>query len=257
MKKYRGYLIDLDGTIYKGKKSIDAAKRFIDNLKKNQIPFLFVTNNTTKKAFEVVEFLKVHHNIIVDENNIYTNAMATADYLIQDANSDDKSVYVVGENGLKNEIAKNGFDLFVENPNYVVVGLDWDVTYEKLARATLLIQNGAKFIGTNIDTNIPNERGMLPGAGALVDFIKYATRTEPIIIGKPETLILKKALQKIGLKKDEVIMVGDNYDTDIKAGIRFGIDTLIVYTGVSDKNYVNKQITNPTYEVKSLDEWKL
>ncbi|MCF6515838.1 TIGR01457 family HAD-type hydrolase [Lactobacillus sp. S2-2] len=257
MKNYKGYLIDLDGTIYKGKESIDAAKRFIDKLKDKHIPFLFVTNNTTKKAYEVVDFLKKYHNIVVNESNVYTNAMATADYLAQDANVEDKSAYVIGEDGLKDAVSKKGFNLFIDNPKYVVIGLDWDVTYEKLTRATLLIQNGAKFIGTNIDTNIPNERGMLPGAGALVDFVKYSTQKNPVIIGKPETLILNKALEKLQLNKDEVIMVGDNYNTDIKAGINFGIDTLIVYTGVSNSSFVDKQLNKPTYEVNSLDTWEV
>lgn len=257
MVNYKGYLIDLDGTIYKGTKSINAAKRFIDNLKQENIPFLFVTNNTTKKAYEVVEFLAKHHNILVEEKNIYTNAMATADYLDQNSELACKSAYVIGENGLKDAIARKGFDLYQSKPEYVVVGLDWDMTYEKMAQAVLLIQSGSKFIGTNIDTNIPNERGMLPGAGSLVDFIQYATQTNPTIIGKPETLILEKALKKIRLEKNEVIMVGDNYNTDIKAGINFGIDTLIVYTGVSNKNDVDKQTKKPTFEVNSFDEWEV
>ena len=256
MKKYAGYMIDLDGTIYRGKEKIPAAKRFIERLQEHDIPFLFVTNNSTQAPIKVVENLANNFDIHVKEENVYTSALATADY-IADLNKDKRSVYVIGEVGLKQAILDKGFRFEETNPDYVVVGLHYDVTYHKFELATLAIKRGAKFIGTNADTNLPNERGLVPGAGSVIALVECSTQQKATYIGKPETIIMEKALERLGLPKDEVVMVGDNYMTDIKAGINFGIDTMLVYTGVSTRELVRKQEIAPTIELRSLDEWKV
>lgn len=256
MKKYAGYMIDLDGTIYRGKEKIPAAKRFIERLQEHDIPFLFVTNNSTQAPIKVVENLANNFDIHVKEENVYTSALATADY-IADLNKDKRSVYVIGEVGLKQAILDKGFRFEETNPDYVVVGLDYDVTYHKFELATLAIKRGAKFIGTNADTNLPNERGLVPGAGSVIALVECSTQQKATYIGKPETIIMEKALERLGLPKDEVVMVGDNYMTDIKAGINFGIDTMLVYTGVSTRELVRKQEIAPTIELGSLYEWKV
>lgn len=256
MKKYAGYMIDLDGTIYRGKEKIPAAKRFIERLQEHDIPFLFVTNNSTQTPIKVVENLANNFDIHVKEENVYTSALATADY-IADLDKDKRSVYVIGELGLKQAILDKGFRFEETNPDYVVVGLDYDVTYHKFELATLAIKRGAKFIGTNADTNLPNERGLVPGAGSVIALVECSTQQKATYIGKPETIIMEKALERLGLPKDEVVMVGDNYMTDIKAGINFGIDTMLVYTGVSTRELVRKQEIAPTIELGSLDEWKV
>ena len=256
MKKYAGYMIDLDGTIYRGKEKIPAAKRFIERLQEHDIPFLFVTNNSTQAPIKVVENLANNFDIHVKEENVYTSALATADY-IADLNKDKRSVYVIGEVGLKQAILDKGFRFEETNPDYVVVGLDYDVTYHKFELATLAIKRGAKFIGTKADTNLPNERGLVPGAGSVIALVECSTQQKATYIGKPETIIMEKALERLGLPKDEVVMVGDNYMTDIKAGINFGIDTMLVYTGVSTRELVRKQEIAPTIELGSLDEWKV
>lgn len=256
MKKYAGYMIDLDGTIYRGKEKIPAAKRFIERLQEHDIPFLFVTNNSTQAPIKVVENLANNFDIHVKEENVYTSALATADY-IADLNKDKRSVYVIGEVGLNQAILDKGFHFEETNPDYVVVGLDYDVTYHKFELATLAIKRGAKFIGTNADTNLPNERGLVPGAGSVIALVECSTQQKATYIGKPETIIMEKALERLGLPKDEVVMVGDNYMTDIKAGINFGIDTMLVYTGVSTRELVRKQEIAPTIELGSLDEWKV
>ncbi len=256
MKKYAGYMIDLDGTIYRGKEKIPAARRFIERLQEHDVPFLFVTNNSTQAPAKVVENLAENFDIHVSEDNVYTSALATADY-IADLDESRRSVYVIGELGLKQAILDRGFHFEETTPDYVVVGLDYDVTYHKFELATLAIKRGAKFIGTNADTNLPNERGLVPGAGSVIALVECSTQQKATYIGKPETIIMEKALKRLGLKKDEVVMVGDNYMTDIKAGINFGIDTMLVYTGVSTRELVAKQEIAPTIELGSLDEWKV
>ncbi len=256
INSYGGYLIDLDGTIYRGKEKIPAAKRFIERLQEHNIPFLFLTNNTTKTPEDVAKNLRDNHDIKAEASNVYTAALATADYLDGIADQKHRKVYIIGELGLKRAILSKGFEMDEDNPDYVVAGLDYDVTYHKFEIATLAIKKGAKFIGTNADTNLPNERGLVPGAGSVIALLERSTQQQALYVGKPETIIMEKALAVTGLSKDQVVMVGDNYMTDISAGINFGIDTLLVYTGVSTKELVAKQDIKPTHEVDSFDEWQ-
>ena len=172
---YQAYFIDLDGTTYKGKKRIPAAARFIKRLQSAGKQVLFVTNNSTRSPQFVADNLAQNHAINVGPENIYTTALAAADYLDQIAGKR-RSVYVVGESGLREALAAKGFKDDDQDPDFVVVGLDSHVTYEKLEKAVLLIRAGAKFIGTNADSNLPNERGMVPGAGSLVKLVEYATQ---------------------------------------------------------------------------------
>lgn len=253
--RFKGYLIDLDGTIYLGKVGIPAGKRFIERLQEKKVPYLFVTNNTTKTPKKVQERLRDEFDIFVKEEEIYTATLATVDYLLADNKG--KKVYVVGEYGLKSALLEAGFVFDEENPDYVVVALDTDLTYEKVVKATLAIQKGATFIGTNADKNIPTERGLLPGAGSVVTFVESATQVKPIMIGKPETIIMEKALARLNLPKEEVMMVGDNYSTDIMAGIQSEIATLLVTTGFTPKEEVPQLPIAPTAVVSSLDEWEI
>jgi len=250
---YQGYLIDLDGTIYEGKKRIPAGERFVHQLQERQIPYLFVTNNTTRRPETIQAMLAEQFNIVTPLETIYTASLATIDYM-NDLGKD-KTVYVIGEDGLKSAIYEAGYVEDTNNPAYVVVGLDTDLTYEKLTIATLAIQKGATFIGTNPDKNIPTERGLLPGAGSLIAMVETATQTQPIFIGKPEAIIMEKAVAHIGLSKEEVLMVGDNYETDIRSGIQNGIDSLLVLSGFTPKAAVPTLPVAPTYVVDSLDEW--
>lgn len=250
---YKGYLIDLDGTMYNGADPILAAPRFIQRLQDKQIPFLFVTNNTTKTQKDVVDNLRINFDIHVTEEHIYTGSLATAKYM-KKLNKGNK-VFTIGETGLKDALAESGFIEDKQNPDFVVVALDRQATYTDFEIATLAIQKGAHFIATNKDTNMPSEKGMVPGAGSLAALVIAATRVEPTFIGKPEAIIMDEALETIGLKKEEVVMVGDNYETDILAGIRNEIDTLLVYTGFTTPEDLTSEMEQPTHQVDSLDEW--
>ena len=252
---YKGYLIDLDGTIYLGNEPIEAGKRFVDRLKAADIPFLFVTNNTTKTPDAVKDRLSKQFDIDVPSETIYTASLATVDYM-KDKNLGNK-VYVIGETGLKDAIFSSGFVLDEENPDYVVVALDTELTYEKLAVATLAIHKGAHFIGTNPDKNIPTDRGLMPGAGSLIASIEISTQTSATYIGKPESIMMEKALERLNLSRMDVMMVGDNYETDIRAGIDNDIDSLLVLTGFTKEKDVPTLPIAPTHVVNSLDEWQV
>ncbi|SEK76924.1 4-nitrophenyl phosphatase [Carnobacterium iners] len=252
---YKGYLIDLDGTMYNGTEPILAAPRFIKRLQDKQVPFLFVTNNTTKTQEEVMDNLQTNFGITVTEDHIYTGSLATAKYM-KKLNKGNK-VFAIGETGLKDALTKAGFIEDKKNPDFVVVALDREATYTDFETATLAIQKGAQFIATNKDTNMPSEKGMVPGAGSLVALVVAATRVEPTFIGKPESIIMGEALEAIGLKKEEVVMVGDNYETDILAGIQNDIDTLLVYTGFTKPEDLTLDMKKPTHSIHSLDEWTI
>ncbi len=252
---YKGYLIDLDGTIYQGKTRIPAGERFIKRLQERGIPYLLVTNNTTRTPEMVQSMLANQFHVETGIETIYTATMATVDYM-NDMNRG-KTAYVIGETGLKSAIAAAGYVEELENPAYVVVGLDSQVTYEMLAIATLAIQKGALFIGTNPDLNIPTERGLMPGAGALNALLEAATRVKPVFIGKPNAIIMNKSLEVLGIQRSEAVMVGDNYLTDIMAGIQNDIATILVTTGFTRPEEVPTLPIQPDHVLSSLDEWRL
>ncbi|AUG50282.1 TIGR01457 family HAD-type hydrolase [Streptococcus pyogenes] len=252
---YKGYLIDLDGTIYQGKNRIPAGERFIKRLQERGIPYLLVTNNTTRTPEMVQSMLANQFHVETGIETIYTATMATVDYM-NDMNRG-KTAYVIGETGLKSAIAAAGYVEELENPAYVVVGLDSQVTYEMLAIATLAIQKGALFIGTNPDLNIPTERGLMPGAGALNTLLEAATRVKPVFIGKPNAIIMNKSLEVLGIQRSEAVMVGDNYLTDIMAGIQNDIATILVTTGFTRPEEVPTLPIQPDHVLSSLDEWRL
>lgn len=252
---YKGYLIDLDGTIYLGTKPIPAGRRFVERLQQKHIPFLFVTNNTTKKPQVVQQRLADEFGIFVDEAVIYTATLATIDYM--DSRGLGKTFYAIGEAGLIESISAAGYIWNTETPDYVVVGLDSHVTYRQFELATLAVQKGALLIGTNPDKNIPTERGLVPGAGSLIALMETATQQEAVIIGKPNRYIMESALRELGLPKRDVLMVGDNYETDIQAAIQDGIDSLLVLTGFTQKEEIAGLPVAPTYVRDSLDDWQV
>ncbi|QPC47381.1 TIGR01457 family HAD-type hydrolase [Mangrovibacillus cuniculi] len=255
MKDYKGYLIDLDGTMYRGTESIREAVEFVGRLKEKNIPYLFVTNNSSRRPAQVADKL-ANFGIHATEEHVFTTSQATASYM-KSLNKGDKA-YVIGEEGIRSSLEEVGFTLVEEEtPDFVVVGIDRSINYEKLAKACLGVRAGATFISTNGDIAIPTERGLLPGNGSLTSVVSVSTQVQPIFIGKPEAIIMEQALAKLGLPKEEVVMVGDNYDTDIMAGIKAGIDTLMVHTGVTSPDNLRTRSVQPTFAISCLSEWEL
>ncbi|MDT8858641.1 TIGR01457 family HAD-type hydrolase [Alkalihalobacillus sp. MEB130] len=254
MKGYKGFLIDLDGTMYRGTEKIDEAVTFVKELEKRGLPYLFVTNNSTKRPDQVAEHLR-EFDVPATTEHVFTTSMATATYISEQKKK--ARVCMIGEEGLKHALEEEGHQIVESDADFVVMGLDRAITYEKLATAALNIRAGATFIATNGDVALPTERGLLPGAGSLISVLSVTTGVTPKFIGKPESIIVEQALEVIGLTKEETIMIGDNYHTDILAGIRAGMDTLMVYTGVSTKDQVEGFEDKPTHAIDTLAEWTL
>ncbi|HAT54264.1 MAG TPA: TIGR01457 family HAD-type hydrolase [Lactobacillus sp.] len=259
-RHYAGYFIDLDGTIYQGTKEIKTAQTFMHQLIEREVPYLFVTNNSTRSPEDVAANLRDNHHIETTADHVYTTALATADYLRRQVKDRPMTAFVIGESGLQDALKNVGFRLVrgaEERPTYTVVGLDRNVTYEKFVQAVLAIQHGSQFIGTNLDTNIPNQRGMLPGAGAVVDFVRYATGQTPVTIGKPAKIIMDEALNRIQLSREQVLMIGDNLNTDIMAAKNADMDSLLTLTGLTKQAPLATDKIIPTHVVNNLTEWRL
>ncbi|MFS0637008.1 TIGR01457 family HAD-type hydrolase [Mesobacillus foraminis] len=254
MRKYKGYLIDLDGTMYRGSERIEAASDFVKRLADKRIPYLFVTNNSSRTPSQVAAKLRAF-DIPAAEEQVFTTSQATANYIFE--KKQDATVYVIGEEGLKSAILEKGLKESGENAEFVAMGIDRDISYEKLSVACLAVRNGATFISTNGDIAIPTERGLMPGNGSLTSVVSVSTQTKPIFIGKPESIIMNQALKVLGTNKEETLMVGDYYDTDILAGINAGMDTLLVHTGVTTRELLEGYDIKPTYSVDTLDEWEV
>ena len=253
MNKYKGYLIDLDGTMYKGTEKIEAAGRFVHELKRRGLSYLFVTNNSSRTPAQVAQKLR-EFDIPTEDNQVFTTSQATVNYIYNE--KPDATLYAIGEDGILSALKEKGFSFVEENPEYVVIGIDREISYEKYAKACLAVRGGAKFVSTNADIAIPTERGFLPGNGSLTSVISVSTGVQPTFIGKPEKIIMEQALAALGVAKEETIMVGDFYDTDIMAGMNAGINTLLVHTGVTTPEQLKKYDRQPTYVVNTLDEWK-
>lgn len=252
MKNYKAYCIDLDGTVYKGNEAIEKTVQFVYRLQSQQIEPFFVTNNASQTPDQIVEKLS-GFGIRALRTHIMTSSMATAKYLA--INYPNARVSMIGERGLSEALHESGLEIVPEYGDVFVMGIDRGITYDKLAQACLDIRAGAVFISTNGDIAFPAESGLLPGNGAFTALVQTSTGVEPIFIGKPHAHMLKIIQLEHNFKKMDMVMIGDNYDTDILAGLSFGIDTVHVNTGVTTAEDVRMKSIQPTYCLENLDDW--
>lgn len=252
MKSYLAYIFDLDGTVYRGKEVIEDSKTFISYLKEKGIEPFYATNNANMTAAQVQEKLK-KMGIETSIDQIMTSAIATAKYIA--TAYPQKTAKVLGGDGLKQALLDEGVEVVTEQPDVVAQGMNTELTYHMLSDICFDIQNGASFVVTNPDVKYPTERGFAPGNGALAEMVHTVTGVEPLYIGKPASNMLELIRSNFDLQKDDMIMIGDNYDTDMMCGIQYGIDTLHVNTGVSRTDDVKKKELRPTFTVDTLIEW--
>lgn len=233
MNSPKAYLLDLDGTIYHGKHRIDGADLLIQHLRNSNIPYLYVTNNSSRTPEGVASHLR-SLGVEASGEEVCTSAVAAAEYVASE--SPGAKVAFIGEDGLEKALIEAGLQITEESPEYVVQGIDRDFTYEKLKKALRWITGGAKFILTNPDLQLPADDGMTPGAGTLGAAIEAASGVKPVVIGKPSSILMKHAIERLGLPASEVAMIGDNMRTDIAAGEAAGCSSILVLTGVTTKD---------------------
>lgn len=227
-------LFDLDGTLYLGNEKIPGADRLIEGLQRQGIPCLFVTNNSTRTPIEVVEHLSIM-GIPASEEAIVTSAVAAAYYV--KSRHPGADTYVIGEKGLHEALTNAGLNVLDENTNeqpaeLVVQGLDRKLTYEQIRIAVKHLLNGAVFVQTNPDRLLPVDGGFLPGAGSIGASLQAATGVEPIIIGKPSTIIMDYSLKLSGTLPARTWVIGDNPYTDLAAARNSGCVSILVLTGL-------------------------
>jgi len=255
INKIKCFLLDMDGTFYLGDELIDGAMDFLDILKKQNKEFLFLTNNSSKNRMAYVDKLgRLGCN--VNEDKVFTSGEATTIYL--KGLKEGAKVFLLGTPLLEEEFVKAGFNLIKdrsEKPDYVVLGFDTTLTYEKLWIACDLIREGVTYLATHPDYNCPLEGGkFMPDAGAMIDFIAASTGKRPYVIGKPNAMIIDAICDKYGYNKDEIAMVGDRLYTDIKTGINAEIATVVVLSGETSMEDYNDSDINADFVFPSLKE---
>jgi 4-nitrophenyl phosphatase len=232
LDQVRGYVIDMDGVLYRGDAVLPHVCDFLEALDRYDVPFVLATNNSTRSSEQYVEKL-AHMGVAVAASRILTSGQATAARMKEEYPRG-STVYVVGMDALREAIFADGY--FVpagKDAQVVASGADFELTYENLMIATLAIRRGAGFIATNGDTTFPTEEGLIPGAGAILAALEAATNVSPEVIGKPSTGMLIQGAALLGTEPGATVMLGDRLDTDILAGRRAGFTTLMVLTGVS------------------------
>lgn len=251
LKDKNGFICDMDGVIYHGNNLLPGVVDFLSWLKSERKQFLFLTNSSERSPRELSQKLG-RLGLEVDESHFYTSALATASFLASQCPNG--SVYVIGETGLINAIYNAGFSMNEINPDYVIVGETRTYNYEKIEHAVHLVRNGAKLIGTNPDLTGPTEKGIVPATRALIAPIELATGKQAYFVGKPNPLMMRHALKKLGCKREETVIIGDRMDTDIIAGIESEIDTVLVLSGVSDTDSINKFPFRPKYILNGVGD---
>lgn len=252
MEHYKTICFDLDGTVYKGQQAIPESVAFIHTIQRLGIEPYFITNNSSRSISEQQQKLE-RLGITTTEQHIMTSAIAASNYCAQHFKG--KTVQMIGETGLREALLAEEITLVESDGEVVVMGIDHEITYDKLASVCLAIRNGAQFLSTNGDRALPNELGLVPGNGAFTELVKASTGVTPTVLGKPSSFILEIVQQRSGASKEEMIMIGDNYDTDILSGIRYGIDTIHLQGGVTSLEEVLAKPEKPTYMFKTLAEW--
>lgn len=232
LKDKKVFLLDMDGTIYLGNEIIDGAKDFLKKIKEKNKSYIFLTNNSSKNRDSYVEKLK---NLGIDakEKEVYTSGLATINYL--KAKKTGNKVYLLGTEALEEEFQEAGFELIRERNqeiDYVVLGFDTTLTYEKLWGACEYISEGVEYIATHPDFNcpLPNDKFM-PDAGAMAALIEASTGKTPYVVGKPNRGVIDSIASEYNINKEDMIMIGDRLYTDIKTGINAEISTALVYSG--------------------------
>ena len=253
------WLIDMDGVLYHGNKRMPGAVEFIADLQAERIPFLLVTNNSTLTPEEYVA--KVGNmDIYVRTEDVLTSSIATADYLTRIA-PPGAAVHMIGENGLRTALLARGFKLVERGGDYVVVGMNRQLTFDTLKWAALAIRAGAPFIGTNPDRTLPVEEGQIPGNGAILAALEAATEVQPYVIGKPGTALLEIGLERLGVTQEDTAILGDRVETDMVGGQRVGLITVQVLSGASTQADLDRSGITPDFVFRNvtglLDAWKV
>jgi len=257
MKKFselQGLIFDMDGVLWRGGKPLPGIENTFSLLRERRIPFVLATNNATQ-TFDEVRSRMENVGVSVEQNEVLTSAVGAANFLKQHV-PEASSIYAVGEQALRDALEEAGYFVKESSNNVaaVVVGMDWSLTWEKLAEANYALMNGAFFLGTNPDVSFPTERGLAPGNGAILAALETATGREATIFGKPEPHLFLEALRRINTSATHTVAIGDRLETDILGGKRAGLPTALVLTGVTTEDLLDQSDIQPDWVFRDLEE---
>ncbi|HEX2921793.1 MAG TPA: HAD-IIA family hydrolase [Bacteroidales bacterium] len=244
IKSKTGFIIDMDGVIYHGNKLLPGVPEFVSWLEESGKKYLFLTNSSERTPRELHEKLK-RLGINVGEEHFYTSALATAGFLA--SQKPNGSAFVIGDAGLIHAMYSVGYSINNVSPDYVVVGETKSYSFSMVEQAVNLVLKGAKLIGTNPDTSGPIENGLTPGTKALISPIEIATDKKAYFVGKPNPLMMRIALNKLGVKREDTIVIGDRMDTDVRCGMESEIDTLLVLSGITHESDIDNFPYKPRF----------
>lgn len=252
MTARKGFLIDMDGVMYRGSQLIPGADAFIRALVDRNLPYVFLTNNSQRTRRDVATKL-MRMGIPAHERHVFTCAVATARFLAQQKPGG--TAFVIGEGGLSNALHTNGYSIVDHQPDYVVVGEGRTVTLEMLESAAQMIIDGAKLVATNLDPNCPTKDGTRPGCGATVAYLETATGFQALSVGKPSPVMMRMARKELGLATSETIMIGDTMSTDILGGVQMGYRTVLVLSGGTKESDIANYAYRPDIVVNSVADF--
>jgi len=255
IKNIKAVIFDLDGTLYRGMKAISGASECIRQLRAKGVCVFFLSNTGTNKREEIAAKLCAL-GIDAKADEIYSSAYGAARYIVE-KHGKGSGFYAVAEKSMIEELESFGLVYDENKPKAVVVSLDRTVTYEKIAKAYLLIKKGAEFIATNKDPDYPVEDGTLPGAGAIVGAVEASVRQRPVLIGKPTTRLISWLLKDNCLKKKDVVLVGDSLLTDISLAKKIGIKSVLVLSGIATKEEKMFKTVKPDFIIESVKDLPL
>ncbi len=243
------WLTDMDGVLVHEGRALPGAVEFLDRLRERERPFLVLTNNSIFTARDLRARL-LSSGLDVPEASIWTSALATAQFLAdQEPNG---TAYVIGEAGLTTALHEVGYVLTDNAPDFVVLGETRTYSFEAITKAIRLIEAGARFIATNPDPTGPSAEGPLPACGAVAALISRATGRDPYIVGKPNPMMFRSALNAIDAHSETTAMIGDRMDTDVVAGMEAGLETFLVLTGSTKLDDVQRYPFRPSHIMNSI-----
>lgn len=245
------WLTDMDGVLVHENHALPGAAELIQQWRDTGTPFLVLTNNSIFTPRDLAARLR-SSGIDVPEESIWTSALATADFC--KSQMPGGSAFVIGEAGITTALHEAGFIMTETNPDYVVVGETRNYSFDAITKAIRLINNGARFIATNPDATGPSADGVLPATGAISALITKATGKEPYVVGKPNPMMFRSAMNRIGAHSENTAMIGDRMDTDIVAGIEAGLHTVLVMTGISDQREIDRYPFRPSEVLDGVHE---
>jgi len=248
----QNYLIDMDGVLVAGRSALPGAREFLARLEAKQRKYLLLTNNPIYTPGDL-SYRLAKVGLEISPEHIFTSAMATASFL-ESQRGRGGTAFVIGESGLSEALHGAGFVITDHEPEYVVLGETHSYNLDQITRAIRFLVAGSKFIATNPDVAGPTEDGIAPANGAMAALMETASGVKPFFVGKPNPLMMRTALNFLGVHSEQTAMIGDNMETDIIGGVQAGLETILVLSGMTRRESLAKYSYQPNHIITSLAE---